>query len=60
VLSGTLQFKLDDQIVDIAGGTAFRVAPRVTRSIWNDGPDNAELVMLSAPHESPTHAPTAN
>ena len=28
VLSGTLQFKLGDEVVDVHGGTAVRVAPR--------------------------------
>jgi mannose-6-phosphate isomerase-like protein (cupin superfamily) len=47
VLSGTLQFKLDDTIVDVPGGTAVRVAPEVVRSVWNEGPDDAELVIAS-------------
>ncbi len=47
VTSGTLQFKLDDHIIDAPTGTAIRVAPAVPRSIWNDGPDEAELVISS-------------
>ena len=47
VLSGTLQFKLEDDVVDVAGGTAVRVAPGVARSVWNDGPDDAELIIVS-------------
>jgi mannose-6-phosphate isomerase-like protein (cupin superfamily) len=47
VLSGTLQFKLGDTVVDVAAGTAVRVAPEVVRSVWNDGPDDAELVIAS-------------
>jgi mannose-6-phosphate isomerase-like protein (cupin superfamily) len=47
VVAGTLQFKLDDEIVDAEGGTAVRVAPGVVRSVWNDGPDDAELVIVS-------------
>jgi mannose-6-phosphate isomerase-like protein (cupin superfamily) len=47
VLSGTLQFKLDDTVIDVPGGTAVRVAPEVVRSIWNEGPDDAELVIAS-------------
>lgn len=47
VISGTLQFKLDDQIIDVPAATAIRVAPAVTRSMWNDGPDDAELVICS-------------
>jgi mannose-6-phosphate isomerase-like protein (cupin superfamily) len=53
VLSGTLQFKLDDQIIDVPSDTAIRVAPTVTRSIWNDGPDDAELVICSIRLQDP-------
>jgi mannose-6-phosphate isomerase-like protein (cupin superfamily) len=53
VISGTLQFKLDDQIVDLPSGTAVRVAPAVPRSVWNDGPENAELVICSIRLEDP-------
>jgi mannose-6-phosphate isomerase-like protein (cupin superfamily) len=47
VLSGTLQFKLGDDVVDVPGGTAVRVAPQTVRSVWNEGPDDAELVIAS-------------
>jgi len=47
VISGTLQFKLQDDVVDVAAGTAVRVAPGVVRSIWNDGPADAELIIVS-------------
>jgi mannose-6-phosphate isomerase-like protein (cupin superfamily) len=54
VISGTLEFKLDDELVEVEGASAVRVAPSVVRSIWNDGPDDAELVIcsvrLSDPH----------
>jgi mannose-6-phosphate isomerase-like protein (cupin superfamily) len=53
VTSGTLQFKLDDQIIDVSAGTAVRVAPAVTRSIWNDGPSEAELVICSTRLKNP-------
>lgn len=47
VLSGTLQFKLDDDVVDVAGPAAVRVAPHVVRSVWNEGPADVELVIVS-------------
>lgn len=53
VLTGTLQFKLDNHIIDVPTGTAIRVAPAVARSIWNDGPDDAELVICSTRLEDP-------
>lgn len=53
VVSGTLQFKLDDDIVDVSAGTVVRVAPEVVRSVWNEGPDDAELVIASRRVEDP-------
>jgi mannose-6-phosphate isomerase-like protein (cupin superfamily) len=54
VISGTLQFKLDDEIIDVAGGTAVRVSPSVVRSIWNEGPEDAELVICSVRLDDPS------
>lgn len=53
VLSGTLQFKLDDEVIDVPARTAVRVAPEVVRSVWNEGPDEAELVIASRRIEDP-------
>jgi mannose-6-phosphate isomerase-like protein (cupin superfamily) len=47
VISGRLQFKLDDEVVDAAKGTAVRVAPEVARSVWNDEAEDAELIIVS-------------
>ena len=47
VIAGTLQFKLGDDIVDVGPGSAVRVAPGVVRSVWNEGPDDAEMVIVS-------------
>ena len=47
VVSGRLQFKLGDEVVEAARGTAIRVAPEVVRSVWNDEPEDAELVIVS-------------
>ena len=47
VISGQLQFKLEDEVIAVPSGTAVRVEPAVTRSIWNDGPDDAELIICS-------------
>jgi hypothetical protein len=32
------QFKPDDEIIDVPGGSAVCLAPAVTRSIWNEVP----------------------
>ena len=47
VAAGTLQFKLEDDVLDISAGTVVRVAPQVARSVWNEGPDDAVLIMCS-------------
>ncbi len=47
VISGTLQFKLGDEIVDVGPYTAVRIAPATVRSVWNEGPEDVELVMCS-------------
>jgi mannose-6-phosphate isomerase-like protein (cupin superfamily) len=53
LISGRVQFKLDDDVVDVEGGTAVRVSPEVARSIWNDGPEDAELVICSVRVDDP-------
>lgn len=53
VVSGTLQFKLDDDVVDVPAGTVVRVAPAVVRSLWNEGPDDVELVIVSTRIDDP-------
>ncbi len=47
VLSGKLLFKLGDEIVEVGPHTAVRVAAETFRSIHNDGPEEAELVICS-------------
>jgi quercetin dioxygenase-like cupin family protein len=47
VLEGKLQFKLGDEIIDVPKGTAVRIPPDVVRGVWNDEPEDAELVIVS-------------
>lgn len=47
VISGTLQFKLGDEIVDVGPRTCVRVAPATVRSVWNEGPGDVDLVICS-------------
>ena len=53
VISGKLQFKLDDDVVDVPAGTVVRVAPEVVRSVWNEGPDDVELVIAAKKIDDP-------
>jgi mannose-6-phosphate isomerase-like protein (cupin superfamily) len=54
VISGTLQFKLDDEIVDVGPKTVVRVAPQVVRSVWNEGPEDVELAICSIKLDDPS------
>jgi len=47
VASGKLLFKLGDDIVEVEGGTAVRVPPETWRSVWNDEPEDVELIIVS-------------
>jgi mannose-6-phosphate isomerase-like protein (cupin superfamily) len=53
VASGTLVFKLEDEVMDVPAGTVVRVGPEVARSVWNDGPDDAVLIMVSKKVDDP-------
>src|SRR3954468_23385904 len=51
VISGTLQFKLEDEVREVGPLTAVRVAPDTVRGVWNDGPEEAHLVICSTKAE---------
>jgi len=47
VISGRLHAKFDDDEVELGPGQAVRIAPECVRSIHNDGPEDAEIVLVS-------------
>jgi quercetin dioxygenase-like cupin family protein len=47
VLKGRLQFKLGDEIVELGEHEAIRIPPETVRGIWNDEPEDAEIVIVS-------------
>jgi mannose-6-phosphate isomerase-like protein (cupin superfamily) len=53
VASGKLEFKLEDEVLELGPGTAVRVGPQVARSVWNEGPEDAELVICSVKVDDP-------
>jgi mannose-6-phosphate isomerase-like protein (cupin superfamily) len=53
VASGRLLFKLDDEVMEVPAGTVVRVGPDVARSVWNEGPDDAVLIMVSKKLDDP-------
>jgi mannose-6-phosphate isomerase-like protein (cupin superfamily) len=48
VVKGTILFKLGDEVVEVGPHTAVRVGGDVFRSVHNDGPDEAEMVIVSS------------
>jgi mannose-6-phosphate isomerase-like protein (cupin superfamily) len=53
VASGTLQFKLEEEVFDVNEGTVVRVSPEIARSVWNAGPDDAVLIIVSRRSDDP-------
>ncbi len=53
VLAGKLQFKLNDEIVEVGRHEAIRVPPETWRGVWNDEPEDAELVIVSIKIDDP-------
>jgi mannose-6-phosphate isomerase-like protein (cupin superfamily) len=47
VIRGNVQFKLGSDVFDAGPHTAVRVPAQVFRSVHNDGPEEAELVICS-------------
>jgi mannose-6-phosphate isomerase-like protein (cupin superfamily) len=47
LVSGRLQAKLEDEVIEIEGPVAVRVAPGVARSFWNDEAEDAHVVIVS-------------
>jgi mannose-6-phosphate isomerase-like protein (cupin superfamily) len=53
VVSGRLQFKLGDDVVEVGPHTAVRIPPDTFRSVHNDGPEEAEVVICSMKIDDP-------
>ena len=53
VVAGELQFKLDDEVIEVAAGTAVRIPPGTVRSVWNERPEEATLIIISTRSEDP-------
>ena len=54
VISGKLQFKLGDEVVEVGKHEAIRVPPQTWRGVWNDEPEDAELIIVSARIDDPS------
>jgi quercetin dioxygenase-like cupin family protein len=47
VISGRVQAKLDDEVMELGPGHVVRIAPQCVRSVHNDGPEDAEILLIS-------------
>jgi len=56
VISGRLQFKLEDEVLEVGAGTAVRVPAETARSVWNDRPEDAHLLIISRRDDPPDEA----
>ena len=55
VASGRLEFKIGDDVLELGPGDALRVAADAWRSVWNEGPDDAELLIVSVRSDDLQH-----
>jgi mannose-6-phosphate isomerase-like protein (cupin superfamily) len=53
VISGKLQFKLGDEIVEVGRHQAVRIPPSTVRGVYNDEPEDAELIIVSRRIDDP-------
>jgi mannose-6-phosphate isomerase-like protein (cupin superfamily) len=54
ILEGTVQFKLEDEILALGAGQVVRCAPEVVRSVWNEGPEDVVLMVVGRRSEDPS------
>ena len=47
LISGTVEVKLEDEVIEVGAGTIVRIAPATLRSVWNEGPEDAEMIIVS-------------
>jgi quercetin dioxygenase-like cupin family protein len=53
ILSGKLQFKLDDEVIELVKHDAIRIPAHTWRGIWNEEPEDAEIVIVSKRIDDP-------
>ena len=54
VISGKLQCKFGDEIVELGRHQAVRIPPGTVRGVWNDEPEDAEIVIVSKRVDDPS------
>ncbi len=52
VISGKVQVKVNDDIIDLGPNDILRIDPGNAQSTWNDGPEDVELLIISTHSEN--------
>jgi mannose-6-phosphate isomerase-like protein (cupin superfamily) len=47
IAEGKLQFKLEDEVIELDAGSVVKVPAQVVRSVWNDEPEDAVVIIVS-------------
>jgi mannose-6-phosphate isomerase-like protein (cupin superfamily) len=47
VIAGRVQVKVDGDVVELGPKSAIRIAPGAVQGTWNEGPDDAEILIIS-------------
>jgi uncharacterized cupin superfamily protein len=47
VISGNIQVKVNDDVLNLGPNTSIRIAPMAVQATWNEGPDDAEILIIS-------------
>src|SRR5688572_7731970 len=47
VLTGQVQVKVDGDVLELGPKSAIRIAPGAVQGTWNEGPDDAEIPIIS-------------
>src|ERR1700729_2009160 len=53
VISGQVQVKVGNEVVEVPAQSAIRIAPGATQGTWNEGPADAEILIFSNRMEKP-------
>jgi uncharacterized cupin superfamily protein len=47
VMSGNLEVKVIDEVIELGANMAIRIAPNTPQGLWNEGPDDVHLLIIS-------------
>jgi quercetin dioxygenase-like cupin family protein len=47
VISGQVQVKVGDEVLELPAKSAIRIAPGAVQGTWCEGPDDAEILIIS-------------